>query len=181
MVDAAAQLKQAQFDVARTVITSPIDGIVVARDVDVGQTLAASAQSPTLFSIATDLRHMQVQVAVDESDVDGITPGEPVTFQVGSYPNQPFQGVVKELRLQPVTSSGTASASGSVATLSSLLAAPAPAAAAASNAGPSGTTVSYTTIVNVDNPNERLRPGMTATVLLDGFAVKTPCAFRTSR
>ncbi|HEY2907776.1 MAG TPA: efflux RND transporter periplasmic adaptor subunit [Vicinamibacterales bacterium] len=171
VVDAAAQVKQAQFDVDRTVITSPIDGIVVARDVDVGQTLAASVQSPTLFSIAADLRRMQVQVAIDESDVDGIAPGEPVTFQVGAYPNEPFHGVVQEVRLQPVTSSGTGttSPSTSAATLSSLLTVPAaPAAAAASNSGPSGTTVSYTTIVDVANPDERLRPGMTATVVLDG-------------
>ncbi len=167
VVDAEAQVRQAQLDVDRTAISSPIDGIVVARDVDVGQTLAASVQSPTLFSIATDLRRMQVQVAIDESDVDGIVPGEPVRFQVGSYPSEPFHGVVEEIRLQPVTSTGTTTTTTPVTTLSSLLTPPA-AAVPPSNTGPSGTTVSYTTIVDVDNPDERLRPGMTATVVLDG-------------
>jgi len=175
-------LKQAQLDVDRTIITSPIDGIVVARDVDVGQTLAASVQSPTLFSIATDLHRMQVQVAIDESDVDGIAPGEPVTFQVASYPNESFHGTVQEVRLQPVTSNGN-TASPSVPALSTLLtpaAAATTAAAAPSNTGPSGTTVTYTTIVDVANQDERLRPGMTATVVLDGSrrenAVRIPNA-----
>jgi HlyD family secretion protein len=169
--DAQAQVTQAQFDVDRTTITSPIDGIVVARDVDAGQTLAASVQSPTLFSIATDLRRMQLQVSIDESDVDGITAGEPVTFQVGAYPNESFHGTVQEIRLQPVTNSGAASSVAPPASSTLTTASPAPApttATAATNAGPSGTTVSYTTIVDVANGDERLRPGMTATVVLDG-------------
>lgn len=178
VVDAEAQVKQAQLDVDRTVITSPIDGIVVARDVDVGQTLAASVQSPTLFSIATDLRRMQVQVAIDESDVDGIAAGEPVTFQVGSYPNESFQGTVQEVRLQPVTSSGSTTSAPAASPLTLLPAPVAPTSVAASNTGPSGTTVSYTTIVDVANTDERLRPGMTATVVLDGsrreHAVRIP-------
>ncbi len=178
VVDAEAQLKQAQLDVDRTVITSPIDGIVIARDVDVGQTLAASVQSPTLFSIATDLRRMQVQVAIDESDVDGIAAGEPVTFQVGSYPNESFHGAVQEVRLQPVTSSGSTTSASPPSPLSLLTPAIAPTNTAATNSGPSGTTVSYTTIVDVENADERLRPGMTATVVLDGsrreHAVRIP-------
>jgi HlyD family secretion protein len=179
VADAEAQVKQAQLDVDRTVITSPIDGIVVARDVDVGQTLAASVQPPTLFSIATDLRRMQVQVAIDESDVDGIAAGEAVTFQVGSYPNESFHGTVQEVRLQPVTSSGSTTSASAPSPLASLPPAVAPTTtAAAANAGPSGTTVSYTTIVDVANADERLRPGMTATVVLDGsrreHAVRIP-------
>jgi len=186
--DAEAQVKQAQFDVDRTVITSPIDGIVVARDVDVGQTLAASVQSPTLFSIAADLRQMQLQVAIDESDVDGIGPGEPVTFQVGAYPNVSFHGTVQEIRLQPVNGAApTAPASSPIASLL-----PAPTASASTTApqsstgptgattGPSGATVSYITVVDVANPDETLRPGMTATVVLSGsrreHAVRIPNA-----
>jgi HlyD family secretion protein len=99
---ARAAVDQAAVNVEHAVIRSPIDGIVIDREVDVGQTLAASIQSPVLFRIAADLKKMQVQVNIDESDVGGLTPAEPATFEVESYPDETFQGLVSQLRLQPV-------------------------------------------------------------------------------
>ena len=97
-----AALGQAQVNLAKTVITSPIDGIVTARDVDVGQTVAASLQAPTLFVIAADLSQMQVKASVDESDLGSVQEGQPVTFTVDAYPEDTFRGVVKQIRLNPV-------------------------------------------------------------------------------
>jgi HlyD family secretion protein len=97
-----AALGQAQVNLAKTVITSPIDGIVTARDVDVGQTVAASLQAPTLFVIAADLSQMQVKASLDESDLGVVREGQPVTFTVDAYPQESFQGVVKQIRLNPV-------------------------------------------------------------------------------
>src|SRR5262249_1555486 len=99
---AQAAVDQAKGMLDHTIISSPIDGIVVARNVDVGQTVAATIQAPTLFSIANDLTHMQVRVDVDESDIGGVHPGERATFEVESYPDQEFDGVVEQVRLQPV-------------------------------------------------------------------------------
>jgi HlyD family secretion protein len=105
---AAAQLNQkaAAVSVARTnlnytVIRSPIDGIVVARNVDVGQTVAASLQAPTLFTIAQDLTKMQVYAKVDESDVGRIRMRQPVTFKVDAFPKQLFRGEVTQIRMNP--------------------------------------------------------------------------------
>jgi HlyD family secretion protein len=99
---AKAALGQAQVNLAKTVITSPIDGIVTARQVDVGQTVAASLQAPTLFIIAADLGQMQVKASVDESDLGVVREGQPVTFSVDAYPQDAFHGVVKQVRLNPV-------------------------------------------------------------------------------
>ena len=99
---AKAALGQAQVNLAKTVIASPIDGIVTARDVDVGQTVAASLQAPTLFVIAADLSQMQVKASVDESDLGVVKEGQPVTFTVDAYAQDSFQGVVKQVRLNPV-------------------------------------------------------------------------------
>ena len=99
---AKAALAQAEVNLAKTVITSPIDGIVTARDVDVGQTVAASLQAPTLFVIAADLSQMQVKASVDESDLGSVQEGQPVTFTVDAYPADTFRGVVKQIRLNPV-------------------------------------------------------------------------------
>src|SRR5207237_4692078 len=84
------------------IITAPIDGIVTSRNVDVGQTVAASLQSPTLFIIAADLTKMQVNANIDESDVGRIRPGQRVTFRVDAYPAEQFEGTVVQIRLQPV-------------------------------------------------------------------------------
>ncbi|HYN14845.1 MAG TPA: efflux RND transporter periplasmic adaptor subunit [Terriglobales bacterium] len=98
-----AALTVAQTNLDHTTIRSPIDGTVVARSVDVGQTVAASLQAPTLFTIAQDLTRMQVDVSTDESDVGSIKVGLPVTFQVDAFPKQTFQGTVMQVRMNPTT------------------------------------------------------------------------------
>jgi HlyD family secretion protein len=102
VVQARAALSQAQVNLAKTVITSPIDGIVIARNVDVGQTVAASLQAPTLFVIAADLRQMQLKANVDEADLGQVASGQPVRFTVDAYPNETFRGTVEQVRLNPV-------------------------------------------------------------------------------
>jgi HlyD family secretion protein len=172
--EARAAVGQATIDLDRTVIRSPIDGIVVSRNVDVGQTVAASVQAPVLFTIAADVKRMQLNVEVDESEVGGIQEGECATFEVEAYPKETFEGVVSQIRLQPVVEASTS-----------------PPATGGSAAGGASTTssavVSYATIIDVSNADERLRPGMTATVALTGAqhdsAVRIPnnaLAFRPS-
>lgn len=100
---ATANVAQADVDLAHTVITAPIDGVVIARSVDVGQTVAASLQAPVLFEIANDLAHMQVKAAIDEADVGRVRTGQDVTFRVDAYPDREFAGQVQQVRLQPVT------------------------------------------------------------------------------
>jgi HlyD family secretion protein len=99
--DAAVAVAQTNLDY--TVIRSPIDGTVVARNVDVGQTVAASLQAPTIFTIAQDLTKMWVYAKTDESDVDNIKVGKVVTFKVDALPKQTFQGVVSQIRMNPTT------------------------------------------------------------------------------
>src|SRR6266849_899224 len=110
ITQAEAQISQkkaavtvAQTNLDYTVIRSPIDGTVVARDVDVGQTVAASLQAPTIFTIAQDLTKMWVYAKTDESDVDNIKVGKQVTFKVDALPKQTFQGVVSQIRMNPTT------------------------------------------------------------------------------
>jgi HlyD family secretion protein len=97
----AAAVAVARTNLGYTVIRSPIDGVVVARNVDVGQTVAASLQAPTIFTIAQDLAKMQVYAKVDESDVGRINVGRPVTFKVDAFPKQVFTGVVSQIRMNP--------------------------------------------------------------------------------
>jgi len=97
-----ASVNQNQVNVDHTIIAAPIDGIVTQRNVDVGQTVAASMQAPTLFIIAADLTKMQVNANIDESDVGRIRPGQHVTFRVDAYPTETFEGIVSQIRLQPV-------------------------------------------------------------------------------
>jgi HlyD family secretion protein len=99
----AAALAVAQTNLNYTVIRSPIDGTVVARNVDVGQTVAASLQAPTIFTIAQDLTKMLVYTKTDESDVGNIKPGKPVTFKVDAFPKETFHGVVSQVRMNPTT------------------------------------------------------------------------------
>jgi HlyD family secretion protein len=110
ITQAEAQINQkkaavtvAQTNLDYTVIRSPIDGTVVARNVDVGQTVAASLQAPTIFTIAQDLTKMWVYAKTDESDVDNIKVGKQVTFKVDALPKQTFQGVVSQIRMNPTT------------------------------------------------------------------------------
>src|SRR5215831_13724369 len=129
VTQAEATLNQNQVNLAHTIITAPIDGIVIQRSVDIGQTVAASLQSPTLFVIAADLTKMQVNANIDESDVGRIRPNQIVTFRVDAYPGQQFEGTVEQIRLQPKVVSNV---------------------------------TTYETIINVPNPDLRLKPGMTA-------------------
>jgi HlyD family secretion protein len=131
VAQAAAAVRQAEVDVERAVITSPIDGVVVARQVDIGQTVAASLQAPTLFVIAQDLARMQVVASIDEADVGRVSERQPVTFTVDAWPGQEFQGRVREVRLQPTVTQNV---------------------------------VTYATIIDAENPDLKLKPGMTATV-----------------
>lgn len=165
---ARANVAQAEQNLSYTVIRSPIDGIILARSVDIGQTLAASVSAPELFRVASDFTRLQLQVDLDESDVAGPTAGEPASFQVEAYPEESFTGTVTQVRLQPVAEQ----------TISST-------AVGAGGNAPGATTsvasvVGYTTIIAVDNPSERLRPGMTATVTLGGVrherAIRIPNA-----
>jgi HlyD family secretion protein len=103
-VDAAQALVQQDEDMLnKAVIRSPVDGTVVSRAVSVGQTVAASLQTPTLFSIAQDLKKMEVDISVGEPDIGDVRPGDSVSFSVLAYPNQTFNGTVKQVRINPTT------------------------------------------------------------------------------
>ena len=172
IVTATAKLDAAKVNLEHTVITSPIDGIVVSRQVDPGQTVAASLQTPVLFELAPDLRHMQLQATIDEADIGGVRQGAPVQFTVTSYPNTRFTATLAQVRLEPIEEGtnkalpvgSTAAAVNASATASS----GAPAANGNAQASAAGAVVGYVAIADVANPDERLRPGMTAFVTLSG-------------
>ena len=103
VAQARASLSQAQVNIEHTIIRAPIDGVVISRNVDVGQTVAASMSAPTLFVIANDLSRMRVSASVDESDIGRVRAGQAVSFKVDAYPNETFTGKVSQVRLQPVT------------------------------------------------------------------------------
>ncbi len=126
---ARATLHQAELNLSYTTIVSPVDGIVISRAVSVGQTVAASLQAPTLFTIAEDLRRMQVDTSVAESDVGRLAPGLKATFTVDAYPTEEFVGTIRQVRNSPQTVQNV---------------------------------VTYDAVINVDNPDLRLKPGMTA-------------------
>lgn len=98
---AQAQVERDRTNLRYTVIRSPIDGVVVARNVDVGQTVAASFQTPTLFQIAKDLRDMQIDTSMAEADIGGVEIGMPVRFTVDAFPDRRFEGTVRQIRLNP--------------------------------------------------------------------------------
>jgi HlyD family secretion protein len=129
----AATVDVAQINLDHTIIRAPIDGTVVARNVDVGQTVAASLQAPTLFTIAQDLTKMQVYAKTDESDVGMIHPGQLATFKVDAFPRDTFTGKVSQVRMNATTVQNV---------------------------------VTYDTIIDFDNPELKLFPGMTAYVTL---------------
>ena len=128
---ARAQLEQWQVDLSNTSIRSPINGVVIARTIDVGQTVAASLQSPKLFVIANDLTQMQVETRIDEADIGIVHAGLPVRFTVDAFPEESFEGAVQQVRLEPATVQGV---------------------------------VTYATIIRTSNPEQKLKPGMTANV-----------------
>jgi HlyD family secretion protein len=103
VTQAEANVNQAEVDLGHTVIATPIDGVVIARNVDVGQTVAASFQAPVLFVIANDLARMQVNASIDEADIGRVRAGQDVTFRVDAYPERVFPGRVEQVRLQPTT------------------------------------------------------------------------------
>jgi HlyD family secretion protein len=103
---AQAALNQVSVDLSNTTIRSPVDGIVISRNVDVGQTVAASLQAPTLFTIANDLSKMEVHTSVDEADVGNVWDGQEVTFTVDAFPARRFRGKVSQVRNAPVTVQG---------------------------------------------------------------------------
>ncbi len=100
---AQTALDQARINLSYATIKSPITGVVISRNVDIGQTVAASFSTPTLFTIANSLSDMQVQAMVDEGDIGNVRVGEPVTFTVDAYPDDVFHGMVTQIRLQPTT------------------------------------------------------------------------------
>ena len=100
---AEAVVRQNQLNIDHSVITSPVDGTVVARDVSVGQTVAASLQTPTLFSIAQDLSKMEIDINVGEPDIGNVKPGDSVSFSVLAHPNETFHGTVAQVRINPQT------------------------------------------------------------------------------
>jgi HlyD family secretion protein len=98
-----ANVKTAQANLAHTIVTSPVDGTVIARDVSIGQTVASSLQTPTLFAIAQDLTKMELDLAVGEPDIGHVAAGDPVSFSVLAYPNRNFSGTVEQVRKNPTT------------------------------------------------------------------------------
>ncbi|HUR80601.1 MAG TPA: efflux RND transporter periplasmic adaptor subunit, partial [Thermoanaerobaculia bacterium] len=136
---AAAALSQSQTNLRYTRITSPTDGVVVDKKYEVGQTVAASFQAPTLFEIAQDLTKMQVQADVDQSDIGRIQVGQVARFNVDAYPDEEFRGRIAQIRY---------------------------------NAQVNQNVVTYPVILEVDNPEGRLRPKMTANVTIDVSTVQ---------
>jgi len=131
LTNAETALKKARTNLEYTVIRSPINGTIIERTVDAGQTIAAAFQAPQLFLIARDLTQMQIETNVDESDIGQIKENMKVRFTVQSYPDKTFDGVVRQIRLQPTTIQNV---------------------------------VNYTVVVDAENNNRLLLPGMTATV-----------------
>jgi HlyD family secretion protein len=126
-----ASLEQARIDLSRTQIRSPIDGVVISRSVDLGQTVAASLQAPVLFQIAQDLSQIQIEARVDEADIGSIETEDPASFTVDAFPDQSFPGRVAQVRLAATTVQNV---------------------------------VTYSVMIQAENPRQMLLPGMTANV-----------------
>lgn len=101
-----ASLSKVRVDLEKTTIFSPMDGVVISRAVDVGQTVAASLNAPTLFTLAQDLRQMRIEAQISEADVGGVEEGQTVNFTVDAYPARTFKGIVNQVRFEPVTNQG---------------------------------------------------------------------------
>ena len=130
---AEAALRLAEVNLAHTTITSPIDGIVVSRDVDVGQTVAASLSAPTLFTIAKDLTQMQVIANIDQADIGLVEQAKSVKFSVDAFPGKDFDGKIQQMRLNPQNVQNV---------------------------------VTYNVVIDVSNPEQKLKPGMTANLTI---------------
>lgn len=131
LASSKGELDKAKRNLSYTTITSPIDGVVINRAVEEGQTVAAGFETPTLFTIAADLTQMQVIANVDEADIGGVTEGQRVSFTVDAYPNDTFDGKVTQVRLEATTTSNV---------------------------------VTYEVVISADNPELKLKPGLTANV-----------------
>ena len=129
-----AAVERARTNLNYTRITSPVNGVVIDRQVDAGQTVAASFNTPTLFKVAEDLTRMQIETKVDEADIGTVKEGQDVTFRVDAFPDEVFTGKVVQVRIAPNTSDNV---------------------------------VTYTVIIHVDNPELKLKPGMTANVSIE--------------
>ncbi|HEV8429848.1 MAG TPA: efflux RND transporter periplasmic adaptor subunit [Pyrinomonadaceae bacterium] len=130
---AQAALSLAEVNLSHTTITSPIDGVVVSRDVNVGQTVAASLSAPTLFTIANDLTQMQVIANIDQADIGLVEQAKSVKFSVDAFPGKEFEGKIEEMRLNPVNVQNV---------------------------------VTYNVVIDVANPDQKLKPGMTANLTI---------------
>lgn len=130
---AKAALERARTNLAYATITAPVSGVVVSRNVDVGQTVAASFSTPTLFLIAQDLTKMKLEASIDEADIGQVQAGQMGFFTVDSYPDTQFKGTVSQVRLEPITQQNV---------------------------------VTYKVVMEVENPDLKLRPGMTANVAI---------------
>jgi HlyD family secretion protein len=126
-----SSLKSSKVDLSYAIIRAPIDGIVISRNVNLGQTVAASYQAPLLFKLASDLTKMQLQCDIDETDIGKVKEGQKVRFTVSAYQGETFNGTVRQVRYSPQTVQNV---------------------------------VTYATIVDAENPDLKLMPGMTATV-----------------
>ena len=136
-----AALDKAKRNLSYATITAPIDGVVISKDVEEGQTVASGFETPTLFTIAADLTQMQVVADVDEADIGGVEEGQRVEFTVDAYPGQTFTGEVTQVRLGE--SSGSSSASTS-----------------------SSTVVTYEVVISAPNPDLKLKPRLTANITI---------------
>jgi HlyD family secretion protein len=131
LAQAKSQLDSSKVDLSYSIIRSPVDGIVITRKINIGQTVQASFTAPVLFQVATDLTKMKVECSVDEADIGKVKENQIVRFTVEAFPDDTFRGTVRQVRYSPETVQNV---------------------------------VTYTTIVDVENPEKKLRPGMTATV-----------------
>ena len=131
VVQRLSDLQKAQTNLSYANIYSPIDGVILSKAVDEGQTVAASYSTPTLFTIAKDLEEMQVEADVDEADIGQVKEGQRVTFTVDAYQGEEFQGKITQVRLNATTTSNV---------------------------------VTYTVVIKADNPDLKLKPGLTATI-----------------
>lgn len=133
VTQAQTNMREAQVNLKYAQIYSPIDGVVLDRKVEEGQTVASSFNTPTLFTIARDLKNMQVEANIDEADIGAVKKGQDVTFTVSSYNGETFHGTVSQIRMNPITTNNV---------------------------------VTYTVIVSAQNPEEKLLPGMTASITI---------------
>ena len=135
-----ASLAKAERNLSYATITSPIDGVVISRDVEAGQTVASGFETPTLFTIAADLTQMQVVADVDEADIGGVVEGQRASFTVDAYPNDVFEGVVTQIRLGDASSTSSTSST--------------------------TTVVTYEVVISAPNPDLKLKPRLTANVTI---------------